>query len=761
MSIKLKRVELANIRTHKHIVFTPEDDGITAISGPNGSGKSTIVDSIVWALYGTKPAGVSKTAAIYRTGAVFGTDKCFAKIDIEVDRRELRIERRMVNKTGTVECDVWEAEEDDAGDKHYKHVAGPAVSHTESYIRQFMKMDERGFLAAILVQQKQVDNLISSTPRERAQVIEKLTGISSISKALESARNENNILKKLAAKAEVNEDSFNELKKFKETAEKDYETSSELYEKFEKEVSLTNETHLNLKNEVDIETRKIEAVENWKNKVTELDARITAQEESLTSIIAEKDEKKSQMSRIGGAASLDDLEPKMRQLKNNLRKLETDKNYGDQELEQRKQDLLHAQELIEKSSIKTLEEAVTGLKRSQHQVSVLESKLENSRAVVMSSDSERNKLDKAINVLSKGHGTCPTCLQHVEDVSAAVETLEKQKNEIQIAKEAEQENISNIQSKISQSRIIVEKFEELIEALENDEKLAAVIKESTTMMEKLSSDIKIAETELEAFEKVYQAARRQSETKREYDQLLARAQKISNDVDTMIHNRNTASEKIKSSGALSPNALNKLRKKLDEAYESWAKSNSSFTDAKVSLARNTETFKNLTEKVEAYGKELERHRGLLEEVEIATTTTKVIEEYRENRIANSVPVIEVHASELLSRFTEGMFTRLKLDSKFSASVVRADGTECPVGLLSGGELSAAAIALRLSISMLLNSGDSENLIILDEVLVSQDDNRAEIILSTIKDVCKGQVVLVAHNSITDGISDKVVELSGT
>ena len=69
------------------------------------------------------------------------------------------------------------------------------------------------------------------------------------------------------------------------------------------------------------------------------------------------------------------------------------------------------------------------------------------------------------------------------------------------------------------------------------------------------------------------------------------------------------------------------------------------------------------------------------------------------------------------------------------------------------------MSLRLAIAMLLNSGADQNTVILDEVLVSQDGARAEQILSTIKEMFQGQVVLIAHNESIDSIADKIVTLT--
>ena len=87
------------------------------------------------------------------------------------------------------------------------------------------------------------------------------------------------------------------------------------------------------------------------------------------------------------------------------------------------------------------------------------------------------------------------------------------------------------------------------------------------------------------------------------------------------------------------------------------------------------------------------------------------------------------------------------------------GEERAIGQLSGGELSAVAMALRFAISLMLGGKSGVNLMILDEVLVSQDEERSANILMTLKSITEGQVIIVAHNDSIDTVVDKVVELT--
>ena len=57
-------------------------------------------------------------------------------------------------------------------------------------------MNEKGFLTSIFVQQKQVDQIVSATPRERGAVIEDLTGIASITQAIQKTNETTRSLEK-------------------------------------------------------------------------------------------------------------------------------------------------------------------------------------------------------------------------------------------------------------------------------------------------------------------------------------------------------------------------------------------------------------------------------------------------------------------------------------------------------------------------------------------------------------------------------------
>lgn len=761
MNMIIKKVELSNIQVHEHFVFVPDENGITAIRGANGTGKSTIVDSIAWALYGTKPPGVSKAVSILREGADFAKDKCFVRIWLNIDGRNLRIERKMLDKHGKTECNVWEEfSTDDSSDDNSseKHQAGPAVSHVETYIRKTLKMDEKGFLTAILIQQKQVDKLISATARERAQAIEKLTGISSITAALTEARQEFNTLNKKTKEITIDEDSYEKSKTDREKFVEKLDKKKELQEGLFNKVEENKETVETLHEEVNTEDEKIQQNNDRKERITVLDTRIETFEENLQPTIDEKNAKKKQLSQIGMSVDLADITKKLQELKKRLRQLTSSYDLKEKRVSENTENMSKYSALIEKAG-KSQDEAETGLEKAEEKLEQIIESLKKNREEIVGFNSEDKKLERAIKVLKHDDGNCPTCLQKVDDVSSVVNVIQEQRDDLSTKKQECEEKIEQLTSMEEKASTMVAKFKTLVDAHIQVEEIEKDSKTLNSEKETIQAEIIVIEGEISNAEKTYNEAKRQSEIKEEYDALLARAQKIAEELDKMKGERNKLQEEVKNSGVITVNALAKLRKKYETASEKSSELSVQYSEISGDVRVMEEQIKALDLSIAQQAKEIEEYKELLKTVEISKATVGVLEEFRIDRINNSIPVIETYASDLMNRFTDGKFVGLKMDAKFNTKVVLSNGKERAVGSLSGGELSLASIALLVSISMLLNSTGGTNPIILDEVFVSQDANRADLSISTIKEVCKGQLIMIAHNESLDSVADKVVELS--
>lgn len=757
MGISLKSIELSNIRSHAHFKFTPADSGITALSGPTGSGKSTIVDSLAWTLYGTKPSGVSKNSAIYREGADFKRDKAYAIAELEVDGVLMKVERKMVSKAGGVRCDVWEW---NSKENEWDHKAGAATSHAENYIRQRLKMDEKGFLTAVLVQQKQVDQLISSGPSERAKVIEKLTGIASISSGITAARKEHTGLKKAIELTSVDESQLTAVQAELSEADSKLKGIKKKYKTAKTSLQAAHEELSEFESKVDKAAKAFETTEEARNTLSEVEVKLEASESILVDAKAEKDEAKKNLPQGTTGTTLEESAFELKKLKKKIADLEGNKSYQTKLLKDLSTQESKARSSIEKSGytdVKSLKKAIEDKIAENDSATKKLKKYNTSKGELRG---EIVQLKSAISVVEKGDD-CPTCRQSVSNVASAVEALGLQVSKIE-------SKLDSLETKIKEASEVIKKCSQSIatlHSLEQDfETLEEVEEKKLSANDKLSdieSEITATSVKLKAAEKIHKVVERESENTKRYELALQRLQKTMRAIENLNSKAVKAKQTLSLTKAPSEKKLESLRKKLYTMQVNYQNERVELGELKSDARVLSSTIEHLTEKKEIYTKELERHKELLLSVEVSTATLETLTEFRADRVKTALPTIESYASELLARFTDGKFVALKLDEKFNASVVLSSGAERPVGMLSGGELSAASIALRLSVSMMLNASDSNNLIILDEVLVSQDLDRSELILSTIKDVCKGQVVMIAHGAGVSAIADKKVDLTGS
>ena len=759
MSISLRSVSLSNIRHHENFLFEPASEGVTAIRGATGAGKSSIVDSVAWVLFGVKPRGVSKNSAIMRDQAKWGEDKFFASVVLNVDDTVMKVERRIVSKSGSAECDVWEAPEtEDGSDPVFSddtHKAGSSVTSAEIYIRQRLKMDSKGFLAAVLVQQKQVDSLVTASPSERAQVIEKLTGISSATAALKKAREESTSIKKSLASTSVDEDEATRLHKEIE------ELSSKIDSNEEKLIALRVSEQEAQSNKDSVSCEYNSANESYEQQESNAKAQLESLRSDLDETVTRKNDLKKEMKSLSGGvvSSLDEAQEELSSARSARSVLQRDLKEIDSRLSDSRENLSEFERILSISSVKDLDAAIKGRQKTLDKIDEAKSVISESTASIRMHESEERKLSKAVDALTGGEGTCPTCLQKVDSISVVLDKLNKEIEECQNSVGELKKKVTGAKRSVPRLQETVGKYDSLIEAIENREKTAESIKSDEDERVKVLAQIKVAETEVKSATKILVKAKEQDETRRKYESLLDRASEISDRIEQQNAEIDRLSNQSKNTDVVSLKKVQSLRSKVDKAVEAAHKAGLAVVEVESEQDVLRARLESSQKTVERLDKEIEKYRNMLRQAEESVSTTGLIERFREARIEDSVPVIEEYASDLISRFTSGKFVRLEIDKKFNASVVLADGRKRPVGMLSGGEMSAAAIALRIAISMLLNGGTSRNLIILDEVLVSQDYSRAEAIIETIKEVCKGQVVVIAHNDSIDAHSDKVVEIT--
>lgn len=178
--MQLVHLEMRNVWCYarEEIEF---DEGITVIAGPNGSGKSSLLESIFFALYGSKagPAMGRSLAEVLRQG----TKEGYAKIEfIYGDHRftaQMALRRQGDNVIS--EREGCKLTRDDGAE-------WVGVENAAAKIRELLHMDRDDFTNCVYVRQGEIDRLIRAGEEERRQMIDRLLRLERLDSYAERAK---------------------------------------------------------------------------------------------------------------------------------------------------------------------------------------------------------------------------------------------------------------------------------------------------------------------------------------------------------------------------------------------------------------------------------------------------------------------------------------------------------------------------------------------------------------------------------------------
>ena len=735
----LKKVIIENIRSHEYLEFEPASIGVTAISGENGAGKSTIVDAFSWSLFGTRLHGLRNKNYI-REGVDAKEKTVQVTSYIRVGNTDFMIKRKITSNEGACECKVFSYNEE-IGDWEFE--SGPAVTHAESFIRSILNIDEKGFLSSVFIQQKQVDQIVSASPTERGQVIEKLIGVSAITESTKLAREESRALQRAADIIQPGslEDEKAKVDEFKikvTTAKDNLKEVEETLKTLEQELVVlraTEQAETELQNHLDSLNTSLDNVkkddsylkENLKNytKILKDNSEISIDyklkeiiEEELSESLEKEKAIQNELNNINiqitRYASLFEETLNYDEIKAAYDEI-TD-NYND---------------LMSKKSV--LDEALMGLKVKVKSVK------------------------QHLELLKSGAAECPVCghpiLNPEEEFKKHTEEQNENKKEFKQIKEELtelEEAISKIGNDKTQYEALLEKATEQVNSVDNFKKAK---ENKQTKEAKLNSIQLVINKNREQLADINANEKHRDLINTAKEQVTISEQRLKDNKKE----RARLEKEISTLNVLPKSTYKVLLNNLKEKEDLLVKTNIQKASLDGELKLIVEQAKQAVQDYKRCKEASENYERLHNQITIMNLTNQSLIKFKEQRIKNSIPELTDIASEILARFTDNKFTQLILTDKFETFVVTENNVKRPVSQLSGGELSAAAIALRLAIALFLNNGQ-QHLLILDEVLTAMSSDRSQLILETITSLTNAQIILIAHNDGINSFADKVVHL---
>lgn len=735
----LKKVIIENIRSHEYLEFEPASIGVTAISGENGAGKSTIVDAFSWSLFGTRLHGLRNKNYI-REGVDAKEKTVQVTSYIRVGNTDFMIKRKITSNEGACECKVFSYNEE-IGDWEFE--SGPAVTHAESFIRSILNIDEKGFLSSVFIQQKQVDQIVSASPTERGQVIEKLIGVSAITESTKLAREESRALQRAADIIQPGslEDEKAKVDEFKikvTTAKENLKEVEETLKTLEQELVVlraTEQAETELQNHLDSLNTSLDNVkkddsylkENLKNytKILKDNSEISI-DYKLKEIIEEELSESLEKEK----AIQNELNNINIQITRYTSLFEETLNYD--EIKAAYDEITdNYNDLMNKKSV--LDEALIGLKVKVKSVK------------------------QHLELLKSGAAECPVCghpiLNPEEEFKKHTEEQNENKKEFKQIKEELtelEEAISKIGNDKTQYEALLEKATEQVNSVDNFKKAK---ENKQTKEAKLNSIQLVINKNREQLADINANEKHRDLINTAKEQVTISEQRLKDNKKE----RARLEKEISTLNVLPKSTYKVLLNNLKEKEDLLVKTNIQKASLDGELKLIVEQAKQAVQDYKRCKEASENYERLHNQITIMNLTNQSLIKFKEQRIKNSIPELTDIASEILARFTDNKFTQLILTDKFETFVVTENNVKRPVSQLSGGELSAAAIALRLAIALFLNNGQ-QHLLILDEVLTAMSSDRSQLILETITSLTNAQIILIAHNDGINSFADKVVHL---
>lgn len=748
--MELESVELYNFRSHEHRVITPRRHGVTALHGHNGAGKSSVVDAFVWALYGERPQGVRRNGDLVRHG-VKPSSLTPSKVVVTmvVDEKRYRIERRFVSAS-SVEGDIWV---DDGGD--WDHVAGSAVTALNEAVRRVIGMDKAGFMSAVVVRQKQVDELLITSKEKRRDVIERLTGVDVVSDALHQANvqaKEATTLYRACCDTECDTTALDhELADGRQAmsdakdALHDYRSQHDVLCAREKEAE-----------------QRLTQAEKIMVAVTQCRTRIDASQQRCRHL--EKELRECQSCSASCRADIDALgetptenvdtvTARISAHENTLVSIERECAVAESRVAQAHKVLEECRSL-DVSDSDALHHTIDDVTRRIDEHMRL---CDEAQSEVASCQARVKTLNHAIEAITSGGGTCPTCLQTVDDADAAIAHLEDEKKDIIAQGRAAHASGRQAHSDVDDLRETLKKAQYAADVVARGVEAQHVIDDETDHIRSLHQRIREMKNSIASDKQCADQMLRCDMLNQKLADALSREQQcrsqLRDEETQQRHDAATIDECDNVTDGMVEKAREEasgLRKRATEMAVTIAHCEG---DIKAAYERCRSLETTIQDKQQA-AQRIEQARTAMT---TAVTTRDVLAEFHQERVRQSTPLISSYASTVLSQFTDGALSQLVIDEDYIAHVVLDDGTLRSVSQLSGGEMSAVAMSLRVAISMLLG-GVTGTLLVLDEVFVSQDHARAEAMLMTIRDVCQGQVIIIAHDDTVEDIADETIQL---
>ncbi len=724
----INKVRLENWKSHRETELE-FSEGVNALIGTMGSGKSSVLEAVVFGLFGTTPSlnsrDIQLNDLIRRNPSE--AEEASVEIEFSIDGEDYSVKRELKRDKGTERSELR---------KNREVVEAPSTREVTEQVERILSLDFKSFARAIYSEQNNLDLFLKMRPGNRKERVDELLKIDRFENARKTVvKVENSLKKELERKQEELgelEEEFDseELEELEEDIEKrreDLEDTDEDIEELNKEIEERQELKEELEEKkkfyrklekriTKLETRK-ESLEEEFGKVEERLEKYEKPEEKLEEHLEEKKELEEKEKEISG------LEKDLKYLKKEKKKLEEDI----EKLEEKAENFKEIGEIEEE--IERLEKIVEKIKQKGN-----------------AKHTERTNLEESLEELQNSDGECPTCGKELSEEHRG-EVVGEREEEIKKLKEQENRLRKKFEEKNERKEKLESRRDELLEYRSAEEKLEL-------KQEKLEEKV----------EEIKETEERLREMRQDFSE--DRINKLEEDIADLkkVEKRDELEERLENV----EEKLEEVEAELEELefdedeLEELKKETSRLKEERSVKTKELESEKELIQekekRLEQMQKQDERKKNLEDDIERLDHALDFSHEYREGLVKTQVSLREMFVKRLNTKmediwnqlypYDDYYSIRLNAEKDYLLELLDSENQWVSAEAeVSGGERHLAALVMRLSLTFTLSP--ELEVLMLDEPTHNMDSSAVEELAETLRensnDLIK-QLLIVTHDS---------------
>ena len=748
--MRITRIYLRNYRVFEQELDLAMPAGLVGIYGVNGGGKSSLIESVLWTLYGRSK---TKNEEIRTTGVLAD---CITELEFEHEGHLYLVRRTITGINSTVKAEAWA---DGA------QVAS-GVGDVKRYVHSVLGMDDAAFRASVFAEQKQVSAFSLKRPAERRDLVLKLLGITPLDLARDRARADAKVARDKVEQVRGLLQDVDELRAAADLAMASAEVAAAEAEAEEAAAAKAATVLADAEEAfVALDAVRVEhealmrdglavrkEIDGARERIAEKQAELALLTSSATELEAAQ----------AAAAGLDDLEVELAQVR---AVVEAGRALA----------ALPAIAEVAEPDDEALEAARAA---AEDQRARLEGVSGEHRAALAELERARAQLERSAGLSAEED--CPLCGQalgaafssvqdhrraEVAEAEERVSALEARRDALVQSAGAAAETLQSVAATHAEARKARAAGEERrARRAAAEAALAAAV---ATLGRETGPD------EADALTQRVAAGR---EAAKLANQLIGQLRRkpqaeleLANEQERLAEaedRRTVLLDKVKAL-AFEADRLDALRTARDDARATAERQAASATTARRNADAAHYAAKSAADVLAAAEKQ---HAALADEAETSRhlgRLSELLNAFRTNVVATVGPRLSAQAAELFAEFTDHEYDLLQVDPETYEIQIVDGGRPFGMDRFSGSEVDLANLALRIAISehVRFQSGGAVGLLVLDEVFGPLDEDRKERMLLALERLRArfGQVLVVTHaNEIKEQLPSaiEVIKLPG-